>query len=256
MTPAPPPAPTLHTSTQAFLAGGPKRLLIGGEWQSAAGGETFATPNPATGQTLVEAALARAADVDRAVAAARQALERGPWPALSEADRGNLLWKTADLIERHADELAELETLDNGKPLRASRRGDLPMAMRHFRYYAGWAGKLEGATIPVSQPNQFAYTLREPMGMVGLIIPCNLPLLMAARKLAPALACGNTTLLKPAEETPLTALRLGPWAAISRAASSARWGLRRSAYTRRPRPFGLGCSRRGRLAWNPPKLTA
>ena len=209
MTPAPSPSPTLQANTQAFLSSGPKRLLIGGEWQPAADGAAFASVDPATGQPLVEVALAGAADVDRAVAAARQAFEAGPWPALTGAERGNLLWKAADLIDKYADELAELETLDNGKPIRAARHGDLPMAVKHFRYYAGWASKLEGTTIPVSHPNQFVYTVREPMGVVGLIIPWNFPLLMAAWKLAPALACGNTTILKPAEETPLTALRLG-----------------------------------------------
>jgi acyl-CoA reductase-like NAD-dependent aldehyde dehydrogenase len=143
------------------------------------------------------------------VDAATDAFERGPWPAMNGAERGALLWKVAELIERHADELAELETLDNGKPIRVSRHGDIPFAARHFRYYAGWASKLEGTTIPVSHPNMLVYTQREPMGVVGLIIPWNFPLLMSAWKLAPALAAGNTTLLKPAEETPLTALRLG-----------------------------------------------
>jgi acyl-CoA reductase-like NAD-dependent aldehyde dehydrogenase len=209
MTPASLPLDQLQSGTQAFLTSGPKRLLIGGEWVAAAGGETFATLNPATGEPLVDVALAGAEDVDRAVSAARAAFEGGPWPGLSGSERGNLLWKVADLIERYADELGELETLDNGKPIRASRQGDMPMAVRHFRYYAGWASKLEGSTIPVSHPNQFVYTLREPMGVVGLIIPWNFPLLMAAWKLAPALACGNTAILKPAEETPLTALRLG-----------------------------------------------
>jgi acyl-CoA reductase-like NAD-dependent aldehyde dehydrogenase len=202
------PEASLQPATQQFLQARPKQLYIGGEWIAAASGETFATVNPATGEPLTEVALAGEADVDRAVQAARQAFERGPWPALTGAERGNLLWRVADLIEQHADELAELETLDNGKPIRASRHGDIPMAVRHFRYYAGWASKLEGATIPVSHPNQFVYSLREPMGVVGLIIPWNFPLLMAAWKLAPALACGNTALLKPAEETPLTALRL------------------------------------------------
>ncbi len=128
---------------------------------------------------------------------------------MSGDDRGRLLWKLADLVDAHADELAEIETLDNGKPIRVSRRGDLPQTSKHFRYYAGWASKLEGSTVPVSIPNQFVYTLREPVGVVGLIIPWNFPLLMSAWKLAPALACGNTTILKPAEETPLTALRFG-----------------------------------------------
>ena len=146
-------------------------------------------------------ALAGPADVDQAVEAARLAFESGPWPALSGAERGALLWKAADLVEQYADELAELETLDNGKPIRTARYGDLPTAIKHFRYYAGWASKLEGATIPVSFPNQFVYTLREPVGVVGLIIPWNFPLVMAAWKLAPALACGNTVILKPAEET-------------------------------------------------------
>jgi len=206
---ASPPDVQLQPATRTFLGTSPRQLLIGGEWVSAAGGNTFVTLNPATAQPLAEVALAAEADVDLAVQAARRAFATGPWPTLSGADRGNLLWRVADLIEQHADELAELETLDNGKPLRAARHGDLPMAVKHFRYYAGWASKLEGATIPVSHPNEFVYTLREPMGVVGLIIPWNFPLLMAAWKLAPALACGNTVILKPAEETPLTALRLG-----------------------------------------------
>jgi acyl-CoA reductase-like NAD-dependent aldehyde dehydrogenase len=198
----------LLAATTDFLSA-PKKLLIGGEWQAAANGETFASINPASGERLADVALAGQADVDRAVQAARRAFEGGPWPGLSGAERGNLLWRLADLMEAHADELAELETLDNGKPIRASRQGDLPLAVKHFRYYAGWASKIEGATIPVSAPNQFVYTLREPVGVVGLIIPWNFPLLMAAWKLAPALAAGNTVILKPAEETPLSALRLG-----------------------------------------------
>ena len=200
---------TLQESTLAFLESQPKRLFIGGQWVEASDGATFPTINPATGEELAQVALAGPVEVDRAVEAARFALERGPWGSLSGDERGNLLWKLADLIDQHADELAELETLDNGKPLRVSRRGDLPLAARHFRYYAGWATKLEGTTIPVAASNQFVYTVREPVGVVGLIIPWNFPLLMCAWKLAPALACGNTTILKPAEETPLTALRLG-----------------------------------------------
>lgn len=202
------PAVALQSDTRAFIEH-PHHLLINNEWVAAADGATFPTFNPATGEALTEVALAGVADVDQAVAAARQAFETGPWARLSGAERGELLWKVADLIERHADELAELETLDNGKPLRVARYGDVPFAARHFRYYAGWASKLEGSTIPVSIPNQLVYTRREPMGVVGLIIPWNFPLLMAAWKLAPALACGNCVLLKPAEETPLTALRLG-----------------------------------------------
>jgi acyl-CoA reductase-like NAD-dependent aldehyde dehydrogenase len=204
-----PPDVTLNSRTLEYLQAGPKQLLINGRWENAASGETFETKNPATGETLAHIALAGPEDVDRAVRAARAAFEQPAWSEMGGEERARLLWKLADLLEENADELAELETLDNGKPIRVSRKGDLPAAVKHFRYYAGWAGKLEGATIPVSIPNQFVYTLREPVGVVGLIIPWNFPLLMCAWKLAPALACGNTVLLKPAEETPLTALRLG-----------------------------------------------
>jgi acyl-CoA reductase-like NAD-dependent aldehyde dehydrogenase len=186
----------------------PKQLLIGGEWVDAADNAIFDTVNPATGQVITQVAAAGDEDVNRAVSAARKALE-SEWGKLSGVERGNLLWRVADLIERYTDELAELETLDNGRPLRVTSRVDVPQAVRHFRYYAGWASKIEGSTIPVSFPNQLVYTVREPMGVVGLIIPWNFPLLMAAWKLAPALACGNTCILKPAEQTPLTALRLG-----------------------------------------------
>jgi acyl-CoA reductase-like NAD-dependent aldehyde dehydrogenase len=203
-----PPDTTLDPQTLAFLETGPKRLFINGRWEAALSGETFPTINPATGEVLAEVALAGVEDVDRAVQAARAAFEMGPWRSMAGEERGQLLWKLADLIDAHTNELAELETLDNGKPFRVSSKGDLPAASRHFRYYAGWAGKLEGSTIPVSRPNQFVYTLREPVGVVGLIIPWNFPLLMCAWKLAPALACANTAILKPAEETPLTALRL------------------------------------------------
>ena len=200
---------TLQAETRTFLDGSSKNLLIGGKWVEAADGQTFATYNPANGEILAQVALAGAEDVNQAVSAARAAFEDGPWSTISPDDRSRLLWNLADLIETHADELAEIETLDNGKPLRIARHGDVPFAARHFRYYAGWASKIEGSTIPVSHPNQFVYTMREPMGVVGLIIPWNFPLLMCAWKLAPALACGNTALLKPAEETPLTAIRLG-----------------------------------------------
>ncbi len=199
----------LQPGTQVFLSTAPKNLLINGEWVPSALGDTFLSFNPATGQVLAEVALAGEEDVDRAVRSARAAFKDGPWSKMSGEDRGRLLWKLADLVDTYADELAELETLDNGKPLRVSRRGDLPYVSKHFRYYAGWASKLEGSTVPVSIPNHFVYTLREPVGVVGLIIPWNFPLLMSAWKLAPALACGNTTILKPAEQTPLTALRLG-----------------------------------------------
>ncbi|MGE5221477.1 MAG: aldehyde dehydrogenase family protein, partial [Omnitrophica WOR_2 bacterium] len=199
---------SLQQGTLAFLQG-PKKLLINNEWVDASSGETFPSINPATGETLVDVALAGQEDVERAVQAARTAFTGGAWSNLSGDERGQMLFKVASLIENYADELAELETLDNGKPIRVSRRGDIPSAARHFRYYAGWAGKIEGSTVPVSIPDQLVYTLRVPMGVAGLIIPWNFPLLMAAWKLAPALACGNTVILKPAEETPLTALRLG-----------------------------------------------
>lgn len=203
-----PPEVQLQPGTIKFLSQ-PKMMLINGKWVEAATGKTFPTYNPATGEILAQVPLAEKEDVERAVLAARAAFEDGPWSKMSGAQRGKSLWKVADLIDQYADELAELEVLDNGKPYRVARRGDLPSASEHFRYYAGWANKIEGATIPVSIPNQFVYTLREPMGVVGLIIPWNFPLLMCAWKLAPALACGNTAILKPAEETPLSALRLG-----------------------------------------------
>jgi acyl-CoA reductase-like NAD-dependent aldehyde dehydrogenase len=204
-----PPEVKLSERTLAFLESSPKQLLINGNWENSSSGETFETKNPATGETLARVALAGQEDIDRAVLAARAAFEHSSWSEISGEERGRLLWKLADLIEENAAELAELETLDNGKPLRVSLKGDMPAAVKHLRYFAGWAGKLEGATIPVSISNQFVYTLREPVGVVGLIIPWNFPLLMATWKLAPALACGNTAILKPAEETPLTALRLG-----------------------------------------------
>jgi delta 1-pyrroline-5-carboxylate dehydrogenase len=193
----------------AFLKQQPIKMLIGGQWVEAVSGKTFDTFNPANGQVLAKVAEGDAEDINRAVAAARKAFESGPWPKLTPSQRGRLLWKVAELIEKNAEELALLETLDNGKPIKYSRGGDVPLTADHFRYFAGWATKLEGDTIPVSIPNMFTYTLREPLGVVGQIIPWNFPLQMASWKLAPALACGNTAVLKPAEQTPLTALRLG-----------------------------------------------
>ncbi|QBD81666.1 aldehyde dehydrogenase family protein [Ktedonosporobacter rubrisoli] len=197
------------TTQSIFLQQQPVKMLIGGQWVESASGKTFETLNPATGQVLANVAEGDAEDINRAVAAARKAFESGPWPKLTPSQRGRLLWKLSDLIEQNAEELALLETLDNGKPIKYSRAGDVPLTVDHFRYFAGWATKLEGETIPVSIPNMFTYTLREPVGVVGQIIPWNFPLQMAAWKLAPALACGNTVVLKPAEQTPLTALRLG-----------------------------------------------
>jgi len=186
----------------------PGRLLIGGQWVD--GSKTFDTINPATEEVLTQVVEASAADVDRAVQAARQAFEdrNGPWRKLSASERGRLLWKLADLVEKNIDELAELETLDNGKPIFESRYVDMPMVIDVLRYYAGLATKIHGETVNTFE-TAFTYTLREPVGVVGLIVPWNFPLLLASWKLGPALACGNTLVLKPAEQTPLTTLKLG-----------------------------------------------
>jgi len=183
------------------------QLLIDGQWVDAESGKTFATPNPSTGQTLAEVAEADKADIDKAVAAARRAFE-GKWSKLSARDRGRLLYKLSQLIEEHTSDLATLETQDNGKPIKESLYVDLPQVAENFEYFAGWATKIEGETIPVPG-KMFNYTLREPVGVCGQIIPWNFPLLMAAWKLAPALAAGNTVVLKPAEQTPVTAMELG-----------------------------------------------
>ena len=184
------------------------KLLVNNEFVKSQSGKTFKSINPATGQEIAQVAEADAADVDRAVVAARKAFEKGPWRKLSAAGRGLLINKLADLMEQNFDELAELETLDNGKTLAMSRAADVPLTIACLRYYAGWADKNQGRTIPVSGP-YFSYTRHEPVGVVGQIIPWNFPLLMMAWKLGPALATGNTILLKPAEQTPLTALRVG-----------------------------------------------
>ena len=189
-----------------------RKILINGKWVDAASGKTFPTYNPATGEVLANIAAGDKEDIDRAVKAARAAFEIGPWSKISPSERGRLIWKLADLLEKHAEEFAQLESLDNGKPLKIARVADLPLAIDHFRYYAGWATKIEGNTISLGLAEQgkfHAYTVREPVGVVGQIIPWNFPLLMAAWKLAPALATGCTIILKPAEQTPLTALRLG-----------------------------------------------
>jgi acyl-CoA reductase-like NAD-dependent aldehyde dehydrogenase len=199
----------IDIAQRTFIQQQPIKMLIGGQWVGAASGKTFATMNPSTGEVLARVAEGDVEDINRAVIAARKAFESGPWPKMTPSQRGRLLWKVADLIEEHAQELAELETLDNGKPIKYSKMADVPLTADHFRYFAGWATKLEGETIPVSIPNMFTYTLREPLGVVGQIIPWNFPLQMASWKLAPALATGNTVVLKPAEQTPLTALRLG-----------------------------------------------
>ncbi|HXH27985.1 MAG TPA: aldehyde dehydrogenase family protein [Candidatus Polarisedimenticolia bacterium] len=185
----------------------PGLLFIGGQWVHAASGATFRTINPATEEVLTEVAEGRAEDIDRAVAAARKAFTEGAWPKMAPADRGRLLWAIADRLESRLQEIATLETLDSGKTITEASRVDLPLAADCFRYFAGWATKNEGETIGVRAPG-FAYTLREPLGVIGQIIPWNFPILLAAWKIAPALAAGNTIVLKPAEQTPLTALAL------------------------------------------------
>jgi aldehyde dehydrogenase (NAD+) len=195
------------TATKARVE--PGKLLINGEW-GVGSGKPFDTINPATGESLTHIAEATAADVDRAVKAARAAFDdpASKWRKMSASERGRLIWKLADLIEQNIDEIAELETLDNGKPIFESRYVDLPMVVDVFRYYAGWATKIHGETVNTFDA-AFTYTLREPIGVVGAIVAWNFPLLLASWKLGPALACGNCVVLKPAEQTPLSALRMG-----------------------------------------------
>jgi len=183
------------------------QCFIGGQWLPAHSGKTFTTINPATEEVIAEVAEGDAADVDQAVSAAREALERGPWSKMDARDRGRLMNKLADAIEENAEELAALESLDNGKPIRDSRAADLPLTIDCLRYYAGFADKIHGQTIPI-RGNFFCYTRREPVGVVGQIIPWNFPLLMTAWKWGPALAAGCTIVMKPAEQTPLTCLRM------------------------------------------------
>ncbi len=187
---------------------GPTQLLIGGKFKDSLSGKTFLTVNPATEEVLAEISEAEEPDMDAAVKAARAAFNHKVWRTMPARERSKLLWKIGDLIMKNADELALIETLDNGKPIFESRYVDIPSAAETFYYYAGWCTKIEGETIPV--PGNFLnYTLREPYGVCGIITPWNFPLLMVAWKLAPALACGNTAVVKIAEETPLTGLRLG-----------------------------------------------
>ncbi|HLG20555.1 MAG TPA: aldehyde dehydrogenase family protein [Bdellovibrionota bacterium] len=184
-----------------------RKLLIGGKWVDSSSGKTFPTINPATEEKITDIAEATVEDVDRAVKAARAALE-GPWGSMSAKDRGKIVWKIGELLMHKVDEVASLETADNGKPIFESRYIDVPVTADCFQYYAGWATKFCGETIPIG-PNSFNYTLREPIGVVAAITPWNFPLLLAAWKVAPALAMGNTVILKPASWTPLTALKLG-----------------------------------------------
>lgn len=204
----------LHPAVEKFLSSGPTKLLIDGKWVAAASGETFDVINPSDESVLCQAAYGRAEDINRAVAAARHAFDKGPWPRMSCHERSKLLMKLADAIEAHTEEFAQLESLDNGKPLGVARAADVALTVEHFRYYAGWADKIEGETIPVAPPydpkgRYLNYTLKEPIGVVGQIIPWNFPLLMAAWKLGAALAAGCCVVLKPAEQTPLSAIRLG-----------------------------------------------
>lgn len=190
----------------------PKGLFIGGAWTDAASGRTFETCDPATGEVLTEVAYGEAVDVDRAVRAARKAFE-GEWSLWTPAQRQRLLFRIGEAVYEHAEELAQLEALDNGKSAAVAQAVDVTWVAELFQYYAGWATKIEGRTIPVSVPwapgtQWHAYTLREPVGVCGAIVPWNFPLLMAAFKIPVALTCGNTVVLKPAEDTPLTALRL------------------------------------------------
>jgi phenylacetaldehyde dehydrogenase len=201
--------PALGSAATAFLAKDLK-LLIDGKWVPAKSGKTFDVEDPATEEIIARAPLGEKADVDAAVAAARRAFEIGPWSRMSPAERSRLIWRLGDLLERHAAEFAEIEAYDNGKPVTHAQAVDIPFSVGMFHYMAGWATRLGGETIPVSSPgNWHAYTLREPVGVVAQIIPWNFPLMMAAWKLAPALAAGCTIVLKPAEQTPLTALRFG-----------------------------------------------
>src|SRR5262245_47002439 len=200
-------APSLRSDVKSFVAKA-RPMLIDGKFVPSASRKTFPTYDPATGEVLAQIAEGDREDAERAVRAARRAFESGAWPEMTASERGRLLWKLADLVEANGDELAELESLDNGKPRAIARAADVPLAVDLLRYMAGWATKVEGRTIPISVPGHVAWTLREPIGVVAQIIPWNFPLLMAAWKLGPALAAGCTVVLKPAEQTPLTALRL------------------------------------------------
>ncbi len=184
------------------------KLLINNRWIASESGKTFATINPSTGEEICQVAEADAADVEKAVRAARAAFEHGPWRKTLASERGQMLHRLADLIEKHGDELARIESLDNGKPVSVAKAIDVAQTVGCFRYFAGWADKVHGKTIPIDG-DFFCYTRHEPVGVVGQIIPWNFPLVMLAWKLAPALATGNTVVLKPAEQTPLSALRIG-----------------------------------------------
>jgi acyl-CoA reductase-like NAD-dependent aldehyde dehydrogenase len=206
---------TVEAAARAEVSLPPAKLFIGGHWEEPEGGRTLPVENPATEEVLCEVAAAGGSDVDRAVAAARSALD-GDWGwKITPRERGQILWRIADALEARIDELARLETLDNGKPIYESRYVDVPAAIEALRYFAGWADKITGETLPVSGPVVLAYTLREPVGVVAAITPWNFPLIQALWKIAPALACGNAVVHKPASYTPLTALKLAEIAAES-----------------------------------------
>ncbi len=183
------------------------KLWIDGNWMDASSGKTFPVLNPATEDLISKVSEGDSADIDAAVKAARKAFETGPWPKMRAQERAAILFKMARLIREDVDELARLETIDSGKPIKHSRDIDIPGTADAFEYYAGWADKLSGETLGID-PAFFSYTLREPLGVVGAITPWNFPLMMASQKVAAALAVGNTVVLKPAEQTPLSALRL------------------------------------------------
>jgi acyl-CoA reductase-like NAD-dependent aldehyde dehydrogenase len=193
--------------TKPDVALPPGKLFIGGEFCESLSGRTFPTVNPATEEVLTEVALADEADVDRAVQTARRAFEEGPWPRMTPYERSRLLWRIGDLVWAHREELAYIESLDSGKPIRDARNVDVPMVAELFHYYAGWVTKIHGETVPTKWP-AFCYTLREPLGVCAAITPWNFPLLLAVWKIAPALACGNTVVHKPSETTPLSILKL------------------------------------------------
>src|SRR5581483_1480809 len=202
-------APTVSEPVSQFIAK-PRKMLIDGKWVDSVSGKTFPTYDPSTGKVMAQIAEGDSADVDLAVKSSRRAFDKGAWRKMSASERGRLIWKLGDLLEKNLEEFAQLESIDNGKPVAVARVADVPLAVDLFRYMAGWATKIEGNTIPISAPGRYlAYTLREPVGVVAQIIPWNFPLLMAAWKLGPALAAGCTVILKPAEQTPLSALRLG-----------------------------------------------
>ncbi len=207
------PATEISKTVREFLSV-PRKMLIGGKWIESASAKTFPVYDPSTGKEVAKVYEGDKEDINRAVAAAREAFENGPWRTMQPIERSRIIWRIGDLMYKHMDELCELESIDNGKSKEVAKVVDLPLSADHFHYYSGWATKITGSTIPLSVPYakgaQFhAYTLKEPVGVVGQIIPWNFPLLMLAMKLGPALAAGCTVVLKPAEETPLTALRMG-----------------------------------------------